>query len=425
MRVGIHKIDITPEEPVWLTGYADRDHKSEGVYAPLHGGAIYLEGGHDRALILTADVIGFSPPADAETRSALADVTGLLPRQIVLTATHTHCAPFFSPWIMPGREEPGYRAFLIAQLQKAALQAMATATAGRIGMSRGHSAFGVNRRRPDGEDGVLFAPHPEGPIDRDLDTLWLYGEADQLIGSLTVYGCHPTSLSGYDVGPDYPGFLCRRLAEQSGAPALFATGCAGDIRPWFGGRPADTFPRPDLEELIQGGESMADEAMLGRSEERTVDAEEMKIDHIVHRLPYDRRMTVEELRATAAGGDPWLKTWAQLMLEQRAHGEPADACPHEIQVLQLSPDLRAVFLGGEILSEIGLHIKQVLSPATTISVAYSNGLIAYVPSANAHPLGGYEVDGSHHYFRRPARFTAEAESLIVEQTQALVARLES
>jgi hypothetical protein len=70
-----------------------------------------------------------------------------------------------------------------------------------------------------------------------------------------------------------------------------------------------------------------------------------------------------------------------------------------------------------------LHIKQVLAPATTITVAYANGLIAYVPSANAHPLGGYEVDGSHHYFRRPARFTAEIESLIVTQTQALCQRL--
>lgn len=423
MKIGLTQIDITPQEPVWLTGYGDRDRKSEGVYAPLQGGAIYIEGDEDRALVLTADVIGYSPPCDAEVRSALADVTGLLPRQIVLTATHTHCAPFFTPWIMPGEIEPEYRAFLIGRLQGSALQAIAQAQAGRIGMSRGHSSFGVNRRRPDGKGGVIFAPHPEGPIDRDLDTLWFYGGEDRLLGTLTVYGCHPTSLGGYEIGPDYPGFLCRRLAGETRAPALFATGCAGDIRPWFGGQPADTFPRPDLDELTRGGETMADEVLLGRSSERAVDAGALRIDHVIHRLPYDQRMDEGQLRATAAGGDPWLMRWAQLMLEQLAQGPLADACPHEIQILQLHEDLRVVFLGGEILSEIGLHIKQALSPSTTISVAYSNGLIAYVPSANAHPLGGYEVDGSHHYFRRPARFTSQVEALIVAQTQALAGRL--
>ena len=97
MRFGAAHVDITPREPVWLTGYANRDHRSEGSYAPLFAGALYLEGDGDRALVLTADVIGFSPPCDAEARQAVCDATGLLPRQVVLTATHTHCGPFFSP----------------------------------------------------------------------------------------------------------------------------------------------------------------------------------------------------------------------------------------------------------------------------------------------------------------------------------------
>ena len=423
MKVGLAQIDVTPKVPVWMTGYANRDHKSEGTYAALNAGAVYLQGDSDCTLILTADVIGYTPPYDAEVRQALADVTGLLPRQIVLTATHTHCAPFLSLWNMPGEVELEYAAWLMERFQMAAMQAISQAASGRVGHSRGQSTFGVNRRRPDGEGGILFAPHPDGPIDRDLDTLWFYGESDVLLCSLTIYACHPTSVGGYDIGPDYPGFLCRQVEADTSAPALFATGCAGDVRPWFGGQPADEFPRPDLEELEAAGVNMAREVIAARSTEQTVAAEALGVDHVFHGLPYDQRMNDEQLRATAAGDDPWLKAWAHLMLKQREHGDLATHCPHEIQIVKLNDNFQIVFLGGEVLSEIGLHIKQVLGPATTITVAYANGLIAYVPSANAHPLGGYEVDGSHHYYRRPARFSSEIESLIVTQAQALCQRL--
>ena len=82
-----------------------------------------------------------------------------------------------------------------------------------------------------------------------------------------------------------------------------------------------------------------------------------------------------------------------------------------------------VFLGGEILSEIGLHLKHRLQPAHTVTAGYSNGLIGYVPSENTYDLGGYEVVGSHRYFLRPAPFTKDVERLIVDKTLAMVSTL--
>jgi len=77
------------------------------------------------------------------------------------------------------------------------------------------------------------------------------------------------------------------------------------------------------------------------------------------------------------------------------------------------------------LSEIGLHLKSVLRPGLTSTVAYANGLIAYVPGAETYDLGGYEVDGSYHLFLRPAPFTPTVEEQIVEQTTALMATFAS
>ena len=111
------------------------------------------------------------------------------------------------------------------------------------------------------------------------------------------------------------------------------------------------------------------------------------------------------------------------MLKLSEAGGLPKSCPQEVQVLQFNETTRAIFLGGEVLAEIGLHIKSVLQPATTITVAYSNGLIAYVPSKETYDLGGYEVDGSHFYFLRPAPFSKEIEGLIVTKTVAIVKTL--
>lgn len=89
-------------------------------------------------------------------------------------------------------------------------------------------------------------------------------------------------------------------------------------------------------------------------------------------------------------------------------------------MLQLNPGFRVLFLGGEVLSEIGLHLKRALSPAVTVTAACSNGLIGYIPSKNAWPLGGYEVEGSHCYFRLPAPFTGDVEDRLVQAALRVV-----
>ena len=424
IRIGIASADITPGRSVWLTGYGHRDHKSEGVYQALLAGAIALKGDADEILILTADHIGYGPACCAEAKMRIAESTGLLPRQIVLTATHTHCAPFFSPWIMPGVIERDYAEFLHQRLVHIAIKAHSHAVEGKVSFSRGSSSFGVNRRLPDGKGGILFAPNPDGPMDRDLDTLWFEDRNGHPLGSLTIFGCHPTSLGGYLIGGDYPGFLCRALSVGSGAPAFFSTGCAGNIRPWFKDQ-NHGFGRPSLGELEAASGCIAGEVLQSRAEAIPVRAEHMRVTTDFHLLPYTELPTEEFLANTAAhAANPLQRNWARAMLSLANTGGLPRVCPQEIQVLQFNQDVRAVFLGGEILTEIGLNIKESLRPATTITAAYSNGLIAYVPGKETYDLGGYEVDGSHFYFVRPAPFVKDVEDLIVARTRKLVTDLQ-
>ena len=424
-KIGIASIDITPQHPVWLTGYGNRDHKSEGVYQSLTAGAVSVAGDTDEVLILTADLIGYDLAYAAGAKNRIAESTGLLPRQIVLTATHTHCAPFFYPMAMPGEVENEYVEFLLNQFVQVAVSAKNQQIEGTVAFSRGRSEFGVSRRLPDGKGGVQFAPNPAGAMDRDLDTLWFSNACGELIGSLIIFGCHPTSRGGYMIGGDYPGFLCRALSDQTGAPAFFATGCAGNIRPWFKGE-NNGFNTPSLEELEAASRRMAEEVMQSRQDATLVNAEELCVTSEFHHLPYTDPPDDATFRDRAENHTNLLiRHWASEMLKLSEAGGLPSSCPQEIQVVQFNQEMRAVFLGGEVLTEIGLHIKNALQPATTITVAYSNGLIAYVPSKETYDLGGYEVDGSHFYFLKPAPFAKEIEDLIVAKTVDMVKKLQT
>ncbi len=422
-KIGIASIDITPQYPVWMTGYGNRDHRSEGVYQSLNAGAISIAGDTDEVLILTADLIGYNLAYAAAAKNRIAESTGLLPRQVVLTATHTHCAPFFYSMAMPGEVEKGYAEFLLNQLVHVAVTAKSQQADGAVAFSRGRSEFGVSRRLPDGEGGVRFAPNPDGPMDRDLDTLWFSNAGGELIGSLTIFGCHPTSRGGYMLGGDYPGFLCRALSEQTQAPSFFATGCAGNIRPWFKGQ-NNKFNTPSLEELESASRQIVEEVVQSRQDATPVNAEGLCVTSEFHHLPYAELPDEATFRDKAENHtNPLIRHWASEMLKLSEAGGLPSSCPQEIQVVQFSEEMQAVFLGGEVLTEIGLHIKSALQPATTITVAYSNGLIAYVPSKETYDLGGYEVDGSHFYFLRPAPFAKGIEDLIVAKTVDIVKKL--
>ncbi len=422
MKAGFALIDITPDHPVWMVGYASRDHQSEGVYQNLRAGAIALSHRGGAALLLTSDIIGHSLAFAAETKALIADATGLLPNQIILTATHTHCAPFFYGWGMPGEVETDWAAEFQSKLIEVSLRAMKDLATARVQFTRGSSTFGVNRRTPDGKGGILFKANPDGPIDRDLDTLWFIDPDGEIRGTFTVYGCHATCRGEYLLGGDYPGFLCREMTKQTEAPAFFAMGCSGNIRPDF--MSDNGFRGAEIEEIQEVGERMTREILQSLGNRREIDIKTVDVATAVHRLPYAKLPGKRKLEKVIDGEDKNLKIWANHFLDRLSNGPLPKSCPQEIQILSLNPEFRLVFIGGEILTEIGLHLKEAFAPATTVTVGYSNGLIAYVPGRETYDLGGYEVEGSYPYFLRPAPFTKDVEDRIVSTALALAGRQE-
>ncbi|NOX56899.1 MAG: hypothetical protein GXP27_21150 [Planctomycetes bacterium] len=90
-KVGLAAAKVTPRKPVYLSGYASRNHPFESVEADLYVKAMALEdeAGH-RAVLVTADIIGFRIEMSRRIWTGVKKTTGLEPHQVLLCVPHAY-----------------------------------------------------------------------------------------------------------------------------------------------------------------------------------------------------------------------------------------------------------------------------------------------------------------------------------------------
>jgi len=81
-----------------------------------------------------------------------------------------------------------------------------------------------------------------------------------------------------------------------------------------------------------------------------------------------------------------------------------------------------VGLPGEVFVAYQHQIKACSPFANTFVLAYTNGNIGYVPTEDAFPQGGYEVDSAIKFYGT-TMLTPECERIIVESACRLLSGL--
>ena len=90
-RVGIAKLDITPDYPVRLSGFGSRRTESEGVTQKIHAEALAFEDQQQGpAIIITVDNLAVSDEITLEVADLLARSVGVKRERLAISATHTH-----------------------------------------------------------------------------------------------------------------------------------------------------------------------------------------------------------------------------------------------------------------------------------------------------------------------------------------------
>lgn len=417
--LGVAQVDITPEQPVRMYGYASRIKESAGVAGPLRAKALAIGGneGEGPAVLLCVD--NGAVPTDIR-EEVFNRVTAKVPvkrERFMLANAHCHSGPNLKGMDSFSGEQlehmKTYASLVVDRLEAVVLEALAARRPGRLAWGQGTVGFAANRRVLKDGKWAGFGAVPDGPTDHSLPVLRVTDEAGKLMGVVVNYACHCTTLRGDfpQIHGDWAGCAQEYIeADHPGALALISIGCGAD---------SDPAPHGTVELCQQHGRALADEVKRVlqtplRPVEPRLTARTVTLD-----FPYSPPPSLETLKESAK------QSWAiESMVKRIARGDVlAKSEPYEIAVWAFGDDLAMIFLNDEVVVDYALRLKRELDGSRLWITAYTNDVSHYIASDRLLKEGGYEVRNSLSTavtFGRPEELRPSMEERIIGAVRELV-----
>ena len=421
-RVGVARVDITPEGPIWLSGYGSRNKPSDGVLAKLWAKAVAIEDSRGgRVVIVTADLIAVTRAITDVVAARLAKEYDLPRAAVLFNASHTHTGPvvaanrpMFDLSATDLERVQKFTARLTGALFDVAGAALGKLAPARIEYGTGRVGFAVNRREPTPQ-GVRIGVNPQGPVDHTVPVIRIVTAAGEPLAILFGYACHNTTFDGneYRIAGDYAGFAAEEIEKSHpGSTAMFVM---------LGG--ADQNPRP------RGSEAYAREhgKTLAAEVERVLGG---KLQPASGRIatafeqtqlafaPQPREVYEAELKDRNPARARRAKAILQALDERRA----VDKVPYPVQAIRFGNGLTILALGGELVVEYALRAKRDF-PGDLVVAGYSNDVMCYIPSARVLKEGGYEAVDSMVYYGQPGPFATDVETRVFDAIRRVLRRV--
>lgn len=421
-KAGAAKINITPESPMWMAGYASRDHVAEGKMTDLWAKALAIEDpAGKRVVLVTLDLVGIERQLSSAIFEQLQSKYGLARDQVVLNCSHTHSGPVVARNLRPmhfygldkaqQQQVLDYADKLQANVVTVVGQTLERLAPAKLEWGSGKAGFAVNRRNNKEPEVPAIRERGQplnGPVDHDVPALAIKDAAGKLSAVAFGYACHSTVLSGYDWSGDYPGFA--QIALEKAHPdciALFWAGCGADQNP---------LPRRTQELAEKYGNRLAtavDEVLQQPMQpiEGSIKTSHADIPLALATLP-----TRDELVAQTNDTNKYIAMRAKMLLEDIDAGQSlTQTYPYPITRWQLGPDVQWYFLGGEVVVDFAIRIKAELSGPKTWVGGYTSDVMAYIPSRRVLTEGGYEGGGAMVYYGLPTVWSEKVEEQIVQE----------
>jgi len=419
MKVGTAQLDITPQPGVDLAGFAVRPQPSTAILDPLWIRALYVEEGRERFLWLHADLLAFEQSLADRLRLSLAEQFGLALSQVLVSTTHTHSGPATIQLTGCGEVSSAFITYLEERVAAAARLALLNVEPCRLLTAQGNCTLGVDRR---GSASAHTDPRVGAVAWQRRDGTYKAAFVD--------YAMHPVCLRSSMISGDWPGEVARLVAEAlPGAPVtLVASGACGNINP-----PGVGVTPQQVREWSQTVAESVLPRLLESGKEQTPQDGRFRIANATIDLPLEEWDSREIERYAAAcladtsGHDEFgdrfalaVEVWRAHMTDRFQRGDP----PHtrvELTALLLG-QISILTLNAEIFSRFtGLAGTGVEGPVYTVNCA--NGMIGYVPTAEAYEEGTYEVLWSMLFYNLPRPRKGGLE-LLAERANSLIADLQ-
>lgn len=436
--VGTATIDITPDEPVAISGQF-RLRISQKAETPITANVLAVESREsdkavDLAIMVSCDLI--SIPADLlelvrqEVKNRVPDLDT---SKIFLSGTHTHTAPEprLGKWMLPKEgvmQVEQYRAFFAERAADAIAEAWKNRAAGSVSWGLGHAVVAYNRRavyvngsaRMYGATNVPEFRGIEGYEDHDVPVLFAWNATGELIAMAVNVACPSQEVeSGSVINADFWHPVREALHEKYGEQVcvLGWTGASGDQSPHLMYRKAaeERMRRlrglTRLEEIARRVVNAVDDAYETVKDDRHTD---VPVIHKVETVQLPMRLVTEAEYAeakkvfeqTAAQIEKNPKTtdsvyrrmkWYEVTVNrfERQKTDPNPTLDMELHVVRIG-DVVVCTNQFELFTDFGIRIR-ARSKAVQTFVIQLVGPGTYLPTERAVRGGHYSaiVHSSH------------------------------
>ncbi len=395
---GWARVEITPDIPCPMGGYAARSGPAAAIHDPLYAYALALGEPERPLVVIICDLICVEEAMVREVRQRVArQFSGA---NAWLGATHTHSGPDVTRSLSFAREQPdpALRERIIAGACDSAARAIASIHPVWVKQASGAiNGMATNR------------DHPERDADLTLDILCFY-ETDepqaQPAALFASFPCHPTVMSAANLAlsADLPGAYRRQFRALLGEDSwiCLATGAAGDIST------RHTRQGQGFDELERLGALLAEQAYallatvqplrlaLPRVHERSITLERKEsfapADLAASIQSIQARINAERQAGNLAQARTLETTLQGLQAAQRGLLEhESKEREYEITVsVALLGECALVAVPGELYNELGARIKRA-GERFVLLLGYTNGYAGYLPAKAAYAEMDYEV----------------------------------
>jgi neutral ceramidase len=431
-KAGVARVDTTPKEPVWMSGYASRSSPSQGVAHPLAAKALALADASDnKVVIVTCDIISFSRAFTGRVAERVTAKHNLPRENLVLFASHCHSGPTpvdnLARMTVNGvvrdkaQNNLDYTKDLENKIVDLVGETLGKMEPASLSYTIGRSHFALNRREKT-DQGIRLGKNPSGPTDESVPILHIQNASGKPLAIVFGYACHNTTHRPdmMRIDPDFAGYAQDRIeSDNPGAVALFVTGCAGD---------ADPHPFGTLDMAKDHGRELGEavKVALARPMMMTSLKGYLRTAFSETTLrfggPTDRASYEKLLKDPNSGR----RQHAQRMIEAIDQGKPIHTeYPYAAQAIAIGEQLTWIALSGEVVVDYAIRLQRELGGEDRFLwvSAYANDVVGYIPSLRVLKEGGYEGGESFYGSTYPTPWADDVESVVVKSAHDLVTKV--
>ena len=436
LRAGTGRRITNPPRNIAHGGWGAQKHEqAEGIDMDLWATALALSDGATTALILDVDIQILTNERVDQIRAAVSRATKIPIANIRACATHTHSGPVpYKSWIEKGYEmvDPWFEN-LARWCAEAAAASIVQLQPVEVRVGRGDCRINANRRCLTPSSERFLGVDLAAPCDHEVIVVRFDAPAGKPLATLVNYACHATIMGPANrlITPDFPGAMKRVVEAAVGGHCVFLQGSAGNVGPVQGFQGEPQVYR-QLGAVL--GHEVARVALALTSVPASVQFREVvpsgaPLGMFAPHFPTQRGVPVQvrdfEIAVPLREGLPEKKAAADRLAEWKTKLQTARAANDaaaiteatymarraDIQLRMVDDfggkchaavrahvitfgDVALVGCNIEPFFEIGLAIKRSSPFPVTFMCGYTNGRMAYMPTAEEWAKGGYEVDNS-------------------------------